>query len=180
MLQTKTLQLQHENDTLRNENDTVREHNQSLLAELTGARKSLERFLSRIEGSRLHAFLTKDASQIQAIPIQADKPIVLSGDHLITLEIKNSKKNGFIESKLFVQGGPQTQMPDVNVIFYNAQMQAIRSISYGFPAENAKDNFAVSTAQFNTPSFPSFVRILVNPGVEKDLLAANPAPNKLR
>ena len=173
LLQTKSLQLQHDNDRMSKELVEVREQNQNLLAELTSARKSLERFLSRIEGSRLHAFLTNDASQLKAIPVQPGKPIVLSGDNLITLEISAAKKDNYIHSKLFVQRGAQHQMPDVNVIYYNADMEALRSISYGFPVTNHKDNFAVSDAEFNSPAFPSFVRILVNPGVENELLAKN-------
>ena len=173
LLQTKSLQLQHDNDKMSKEIVEVREQNQNLTAELTSARKSLERFLSRIEGSRLHAFLTNDASQLKAIKIQPGKPIVLSGDNLITLEITPSIKDGYIHSKLFVQRGAQHQMPDVNVIYYNAQMEALRSISYGFPAQDHKDNFAVSNADFNSPAFPSFVRILVNPGVENELVAKN-------
>ncbi len=173
LLQTKTLQLQHENDQLKKDSIEIKEYNQSLLAELSTARKSLERFLSRIEGSRLHAFLTKDATQLKAIALEPGKPIVLTGDHLITLEVNQTGKDTFIESKLFIQRSAQDQIPDVNIIFYNAEMKALRSVSYGFPNRDSKESFAVSTANFNTPIFPSFVRILVNPGVEGELVGGN-------
>lgn len=172
LLQTKSLQLQHENDQLKKDNLQIQEHNQNILAELSNSRKTLERFLSRIEGSRLHAFLTKDASQLKAIPVKANAPIVLTGDHLITLEISRTSKKNHISSKLFVQRSAHDSIPDVNIIYYDSDMKAIRSISYGFPGSEAqKESFSLSTAQFNSNVFPSFVRILVNPGVDSKLIA---------
>ncbi|NRA39484.1 MAG: pentapeptide repeat-containing protein [Planctomycetes bacterium] len=174
LLQTKSLQLQHENDQLKKDSTRIKEHNQTILAELTGSRKTLERFLSRIEGSRLHAFLTKDASQLKAIEVKPNTPIVLTGDHLITLELSRAKAPNEIISKLFVQRSNQDSIPDINIIFYNSDMKATRSMSYGFPGSDSKnETYAISKAQFNSTSFPSYVRILVNPGVDAEIVSNN-------
>ncbi|MFW5830101.1 MAG: pentapeptide repeat-containing protein, partial [Planctomycetota bacterium] len=174
-LQTEVDSLRKQHQQVSSKNDSLQLINDSLEQRLLESEQSLKTFLAHIEGSRLKEFLHSDTAEEPLIPIRMDQPMVFGGEYLVTLRVSPGEREGQVRTSLVVQRPANKGLPDINLLLYDQHGKALRSVSYSFPAGLGNTPFASTETVLSSPTFPTSLRLLVNPGLDPRLMARRQA-----
>jgi hypothetical protein len=139
--------------------------------ELIRTKDDLERFLTRIEGTRLESLLTGNDDRGPLLAIEPDKALALSAEGLLlTIRVVPAGPNR-ITAKLVVQRNDRQTLPDLSIVFYDGENQAMRRLGFSFPDPGSEEHFAIAETTIDCRTFPTAIHIVAAAGVERVLTA---------
>ena len=152
---------------------STRSERDQLRRDLELSNANIERFLTRIEGTRLEGIMQGAGNRNPIVRVTPGEAISMGGDNLlISMRIEPSDKPGRIRVNTVVQRSDNDLLPDISVVLYDAEGEALRRLSFSFPAKNSRMPFATAITEIDSPSFPSGARISAAQGLDNNLLSA--------
>lgn len=162
-LQAENQRLSAELAQLQVRFDRVESERNDLHTHLTQAQDDLERFLTRIEGTRLEDLLSGDDERGPLLAIEPGRAIALGGRGvLITARVEAGETAGEVVLRLVVQRADRAPLPDLGLVLYGANEQALRRFSYSFPDATVRPSlgrFASVRTVFTSDRFPTALRV---------------------
>lgn len=165
VLEQEVRQLGGRLETASRDRDVLAERNRALSGELLTARRDIERYLARIEGTHLHESLV-GGSEASLLPVAAGMPLALDGDYLLTLRVDPGEPSGSVQMRVVVQRPPAAANPEVTVVLFDAERRPLRRLAFSFPHVDRGAPLVSATAITTCDRFPAFVRVQVVPGLD--------------
>ncbi|MCS6969480.1 MAG: pentapeptide repeat-containing protein [Planctomycetota bacterium] len=149
--------------TLRAERANWQAQERLLREQLTASQAAIENYLARLAEADLGAVLGDAAASQPLLPVRAGAPLALGGDYLVHVRVDPAEQ-GFSVQMVAQRPHRAAQLPDVAIIFYDAEQRPLRRLTFGFPASAREQPFASAQARVASEVFPSFARVIVSPG----------------
>ena len=165
--QADNVRLKQRLAALTQEHETLASLYQAANVQLTTAKRDIERYLARINGSQLAGLLTEDGSNVPLVPVVPGHPVSLGGDYLVTLTIDKTpgQANG-VDLRLVIQRPVAAANPDATVVLYDERRRPLRRIATSFPHVDQGAPFVTVGASVSCDRMPSFARVVLAPGIE--------------
>ncbi len=169
--QTENIRLGKRLQAATAERDQLAGLYQTATTELTGAKRDIERYLARINGSQLAGLLTEDGTGGPPLmPVVAGRPVSLGGDYLVTLTVDQAPnvagRGAQVDLRLVIQRPTAAANPDATVVLYDARKRPLRRIATSFPHVDQGAPFVTLNAAISCDRPPAYVRVLLAPGIE--------------
>ncbi|TVR42880.1 MAG: hypothetical protein EA402_10530 [Planctomycetota bacterium] len=143
-----------------------------LREELQRSQSNLERFLTRLEGSPLESLLSGDADRSPMLAIVPGRALTFSGDDLLlTLRVEEGSQPGRIRVQAVMQRSGNRSLPDLSLVLYGEQGQALRRMNFSFPAAIPGSPFVTTITEVDSPSFPTNVRVSAAQNMDNHLIS---------
>ena len=166
--QAENVRLKQRVSVLGNERDNLAGQFKAANAELTTAKKDIERYLARISGSQLAGLLTEEGGGAPLIAIVPGKPVSLGGDYLVTLAVTPGKTHpATIELQLVIQRPVAAANPDATVVLYDERKKPLRRVATSFPHVDQGAPFVSVGASVSCDRMPAYARVVLAPGIDE-------------
>lgn len=147
-------------------------HRDRLANELARTQSDLERFLTRIEGTRLETLIAGEDDRGPLLKITPNEVLALGANGLLlTLRFEPGAEPNRVTMRMVVQREDHAALPDISVILYAEDGRAMRRIGFSFPSKETNQRFATATTTIDAAQFPSSVRVSAAAGFDGKMTA---------
>lgn len=150
----------------------VSQERERLRSELERSSASFERFLTRLEGTRLEDYIRGEDDRGPLLRIEPNTALTLGGDDLLlSLRVAPAEKPGRVIVTVVMQRHQQQDLPDLSIILYGEEGRALRRLSFSFPSAGSSGPFVTAITEIDSPHFPSAARVSAARGLDDQWLS---------